>query len=611
LPLIERELTTVKSNNRRNSGIFLLSALLVSVLMVGHFSAHAQRSSATALPAISPTAPFQASQPIAPKVIMVEGHLELDTIISVEVDHLNDWAAKNDASKLIPYLDGRPINGNYPAEVHTSTNRLQFHLQITAESREVWKELLGQPQSGRKAVSFSVGLENQNPFDSVFDKTAPLWLTVISPPYMVVSLIVVLVSFFLLIWLARKTNLVRDSGSCPVVGKLRPYNLGRVQMAFWFFLIYAAYVTVWLITASPDRFSVSLLTVMGISAATALSETLNDSRRPSTTAQRLQELSLEKESLERTIPEIQTQINERAKSSISLEDAGDHGSLNSQLQNSRAHLGHVINQIQELSAASNSGVSNGFFRDILSDSSGYGVERFQFIACSIVLGILFISSVYDNLAMPEFSVTLLGLMGISSATYIVLSSPRRFSSSRDNTGVREESRMRPHQFNTNRLTELEELLDIEYAKLHEFEKELALADGIAQRVQIRQQIKRQITPRLRELEHEYAEMLAKSVPTEGLPEEEAELLVLQLNESVIRANAGKPDGAPQEMVRLLTQINDKLNEPGKSASTKLKLTLPIIPLISSYEMELDTERFLTQAWRRIREFFQQRINYGP
>ena len=35
-----------------------------------------------------------------------------------------------------------------------------------------------------------------------------------------------------------------------------------------------------------------------------------------------------------------------------------------------------------------------------------------------MLGIIFVSSVYNNLSMPEFSTTLLGLMGISSGTYV-------------------------------------------------------------------------------------------------------------------------------------------------------------------------------------------------
>lgn len=33
-------------------------------------------------------------------------------------------------------------------------------------------------------------------------------------------------------------------------------------------------------------------------------------------------------------------------------------------------------------------------------------------ALTIVLGIIFVSSVYNNLTMPEFSATLLGLMGL-------------------------------------------------------------------------------------------------------------------------------------------------------------------------------------------------------
>jgi hypothetical protein len=53
---------------------------------------------------------------LAPKVISVEGNLELDDIIRVEVAHLDQWVTKNDASKLVPYLNGLAIHGNYPEE---------------------------------------------------------------------------------------------------------------------------------------------------------------------------------------------------------------------------------------------------------------------------------------------------------------------------------------------------------------------------------------------------------------------------------------------------------------------------------------------------------------
>jgi hydrogenase maturation factor len=168
--------------------------------------------------------------------------------------------------------------------------------------------------------------------------------------------------------------------------------------------------------------------------------------------------------------------------------------------------------------------------------------------------------------------------------------------------------MTPHLFNPNRLCQLEELLDIEYEKLYEIERALALADGITQRVYLKQQIKRDLIPRLRVLEGEYAELLANGVSIDEIPESEAEAIVSQVVQSVANMDQEKPQSAPHEMVRLLTEIKDKLNEPGKSASAKLKVTLPLIPLISSYEMELDTEAFVTQAWRKARDLFKRLIN---
>lgn len=43
----------------------------------------------------------------------------------------------------------------------------------------------------------------------------------------------------------------------------------------------------------------------------------------------------------------------------------------------------------------------------------------------LVLGVIFLSSVYNQLTMPEFSATLLGLMGISAGTYIGFKFPEQ------------------------------------------------------------------------------------------------------------------------------------------------------------------------------------------
>ncbi|MBV9494715.1 MAG: hypothetical protein JOZ54_10750 [Acidobacteria bacterium] len=70
-------------------------------------------------------------------------------------------------------------------------------------------------------------------------------------------------------------------------------------------------------------------------------------------------------------------------------------------------------------AAGESGPTQGFLTDVLRDSSGsVSLHRFQMFVWTIVLGIIFVASVYHDLAMPQFSATLLGLMGISSGTYL-------------------------------------------------------------------------------------------------------------------------------------------------------------------------------------------------
>jgi hypothetical protein len=118
-----------------------------------------------------------------------------------------------------------------------------------------------------------------------------------------------------------------------------------------------------------------------------------------------------------------TEIN--SKTTLLPDDTANRDSLNNQLQANRARLAQLNHQIQSLTPATDAGVSKGFLRDILSDASGYSFHRFQIFAWTIVLGIIFVSSVYNNLTMPEFSATLLGLMGLSSGTYIGFKFPEK------------------------------------------------------------------------------------------------------------------------------------------------------------------------------------------
>jgi hypothetical protein len=370
----------------------------------------------------------QTTANIHPRVIGLTGNLEADDLITVEIDHLAEWVERNPANnpaKLIPYLDGLALRGNYPEQIHTSKNTVHFHLRITPENKKAWVDLLGAPGSTKKAVTFSVGLEDQSAFDTDYEQDKVL-LTVISPKYGIIALIIVLVTLVLLVWLARTTNIIREPGPKPIGGKLRPYNLGRTQMAFWFFLVYASYVVIWLITDALDTITPSLLGLMGISAGTALGEALIDSGKNSATAGKLQELAAEKEALEQSIPELQSQISGvQTKATLTLEDLSNRETLSKQLQEYRTRLAQITQQIKSLTPPASAGISGGFLRDILSEGSGYSFHRFQIFAWMLVLGVIFISSVYNQLTMPEFSTTLLGLMGISSGTYIGFKFPEQ------------------------------------------------------------------------------------------------------------------------------------------------------------------------------------------
>lgn len=420
------------------SSLLLTLIFAIGVLVNNAFIANAQGTNPRAggAPATSPeprtstvpspvVTPGPQASPIAtpapsPKVARItDGHLELDAVVDVEVEGLAEWAVKNDTSKLVPYINGRAITGNYPEAILPTKNHLQFHLEMTPDNKNVWVDLLGEPRGLRKPVAFSVGPEGVGPFDSNFDKSNRTPLTVISPVYGTVALFVILGTLFILLWLARSTNLIRERGGCRVPGKLKPYNLGRTQMAFWFFLVYASYTAIWLITDALDTITPSLLGLMGISAGTALGEALIDSGKSDSNDSQLQTLVAQKQSLEQSIPDLQTQLTAvSAKATPTLEDTTSRDSLNKQLQDSRTRLAQITQQIETLTPPESRAVSSGFLRDILADSTGYSFHRFQIFAWTIILGIIFVSAVYNSLNMPEFSPTLLGLMGLSSGTYI-------------------------------------------------------------------------------------------------------------------------------------------------------------------------------------------------
>jgi hypothetical protein len=69
--------------------------------------------------------------------------------------------------------------------------------------------------------------------------------------------------------------------------------------------------------------------------------------------------------------------------------------------------------------------SRGFWRDICNDGNGASFHRLQVVIWTLVLGATFIQTVAKMMSMPEFSDTLLTLLGISNATYLGFKIPEK------------------------------------------------------------------------------------------------------------------------------------------------------------------------------------------
>ena len=279
----------------------------------------------------------------------------LDDRISIHVNNFSTLLknANNDCTQIVLFLDGMPIKGLKPESCDVIAGHVRYRLLRTPDSDTAWHSLLGSPQGFTRIVRVTVGPDAQNTIGNPME----LELQILPRRQFLVFLVLIASMLAVFIMLCRRTSLIR-SGSPSVPAAQRPYSLSLFQMSFWFFLVIAAYVFLWLVNDELDTITESVLALIGIGAATALGATLIDQNKPTPTA---------------------------------------------------------------------ADKSEGFLRDVISDPTGISLHRFQMFAWTLILGVIFIGSVYHNLEMPQFSATLLGLMGISSGTYLGFKVPEKAS----------------------------------------------------------------------------------------------------------------------------------------------------------------------------------------
>ncbi len=69
---------------------------------------------------------------------------------------------------------------------------------------------------------------------------------------------------------------------------------------------------------------------------------------------------------------------------------------------------------------------------------------------------------------------------------------------------------------------------------------------------------------------------------------------------------------PAGMQKKLDDILEQIKAQNKSAAAKLKIILPLIPLVANYELELDTENFFGELWNKVRGLLKKKAdNVNP
>ncbi|HEY9828956.1 MAG TPA: hypothetical protein V6D26_00150 [Stenomitos sp.] len=159
---------------------------------------------------------------------------------------------------------------------------------------------------------------------------------------------------------------------------------------------------------------------------------------------------------------------------------------------------------------------------------------------------------------------------------------------------------------SRRLADLEELIETNYQKLAKFQKRLDRTASVREEFDIEGDIPK-IRKAIRDYEAEYWELLAQEARTCEVAEVDASYAIVEVVQEVELIENKLSANYPDQFMRLLLEIREKLNEPGQPAAAKAKLALPLVPGILSYEVELDTESSLRRAFQPIKRLFRGAI----
>lgn len=322
-----------------------------------------------------------------------------------------------DPSKYVLFLNDFEIDG-LTSKVDADNRTIIFSLQRNAKNTDNWKTLLGSLHALGRQMRVSLGVASAAGSTTPTIKAKPgnpatFWFVAISAEDFVLSGLAIAVTLFLVWGGARRTTILKDNQIPQIDPARQCYSLGRTQMAFWFTLIFASYIFLWIVLLDVNTLTEQALMLMGISGATALAavtiDAVKDSPADAVNAG-LRALGIKNYT---DVIRIKAEIAQR--SALLAANPPPAQALADQLS---SEIQDRMNLLRTYETAIAGFTSTGWYSDIVSDVNGPALHRLQVLCWSALLGLIFLIGVWQNLTMPAFSTTLLALMGISGAGYV-------------------------------------------------------------------------------------------------------------------------------------------------------------------------------------------------
>lgn len=336
-----------------------------------------------------------------------------------------------DPRDYVLFLNGREVSDSPEPTYDSECQCLTFRLRRTENNASLWASLIGSPTAFQIPVTVSLGVrqsgDNSSPRASIFAAKAgasTFNLETLSAWRLAVAF-AVLIAVIVLVWgHARRNATFRDNLLPQLAPERQPYSLARWQMAFWFTLIFSCFFVLLLLLGDFNTINTQALVLMGLSGGTAAGSVAVDAAKdsPADAVNRglvalglisYADVCLMKDEIRAREIEI------KALTAAPAQAAGTAGvAPSSKVPKLNVEIQDRLNILRVYEDKTDPFESQGWFKDLTTDLNGTALHRLQAFCWTWVLGGVFVVGIYRDLAMPEFSLTLLALMGISSAGYV-------------------------------------------------------------------------------------------------------------------------------------------------------------------------------------------------